>query len=375
MKRFTLHVRMTKKCNADCSYCSSWQEHPITYMETEQFKKSIDYIVDYVLPLYGFDGEEEAAISIQYVGGEIAIVPKKVLYPCVFYARNRFSEIFSNVTDGVQSNLIGSPKRINSIITLFGERVGTSVDSLGTSRTVARSPEKYREIFEKNIKLLNERRVIPGRIYVVDYQGLSRASYEFKRAEKEGYNLTFRPVFHGGRDVGAATPEELSLSLGEVFDNWVMKSNISVEPFHQLLNERLYEITNDERLAFRFGCPFQNDCAEVSLNLEPEGDLYVCLDMADSNQMRLGNAVKSDFDIDLWKRLNSRREHLDSSCKSCSYLKSCQGGCMSEAIHSTKSMYGKTELCGLWKTIFAKIDENIETHGIDKVKNWCLSIG
>jgi radical SAM protein with 4Fe4S-binding SPASM domain len=366
---------MTKKCNADCIYCSSWQEHPLSYMSVKEFKKSIDYIVDYLMPLYGFDGRDPAAISIQYVGGEIATVPKKVLYPCVFYARDRFGEVFSNVTDGVQSNLIGSERRINSLVTLFGQNIGTSVDTLGRSRTVARSPEKYREILEKNIKLLNERRVIPGRIYVVDNEGLSNAEYEFRRAEKESYNLTFRPVFHGGKDVGAATPEELSFCLGNIFDKWIMKSNISIEPFHQLLNERLHEKTQDERLVFRFGCPFQNECAEVSLNLEPEGDLYICLDMADSDQFPLGNAVKNEFDEDLWERLNNRRHHLDNSCKSCDYLNSCQGGCMSEAIHSTKSMYGKTELCGLWKTIFSKIDENIERYGTEKVINWCLKVG
>jgi len=375
MKRFTLHIRMTKKCNADCSYCSSWQHQPITYMGIQEFKDSIDYIIKDVLPLYGFDGVEESSISLQYVGGEIAIVPKKILYPCVFYARERFSSIFSSVTDGVQSNLIGSEKRINSISTLFGKRIGTSVDNLGHSRTVAGSPEKYREILEKNISLLNKRRIVPGRIFVVDGEGLKNVEYEISKANEGGYNLTLRPVFHGGREINVAPIEELCESFGKLFDDWVMKSNISIEPFHQLLNERLYEKTLDNDLAFRFGCPFQTDCATVSLNLEPDGDLFVCLDMADSNQNKLGNAINREFDSELWKKLNLRKEHLDSSCKSCAYLKSCQGGCMSEAIHSTKSIYGKTDLCPLWKTIFSKIDRVIDVEGVERVKNWCLSIG
>lgn len=343
-------------------------------MGVSEFKKSIDYIVDNVLPLYGFDGKEDSTISVQYVGGEIAIVPKKILYPCVFYAREKFSSLFNTVIDGVQSNLIGSEKRINSLSTLFGNRIGTSVDNRGKSRTVAGSPDKYREILEKNIQLLSKRRITPGRIFVVDKEGLDNAEFEFDKAVESSYNLTYRPVFHGGKDVSSASMDDLCLVMGNVFDKWVMKSHVSIEPFHQLLNERLFEKTKDPELAFRFGCPFQTDCASVSLNLEPDGDLYVCLDMADSDQNKLGNAINEDFDTTLWNQLNLRKQHLDKSCKSCSYLESCQGGCMSEAIHSSKSIYGKTELCPLWKTIFAKIDEVIESEGVDRVKKWCLSL-
>ena len=42
MERFTLHVRMTKHCNADCSYCSSWQEAPDQYMRTPDFARAVD---------------------------------------------------------------------------------------------------------------------------------------------------------------------------------------------------------------------------------------------------------------------------------------------------------------------------------------------
>ena len=42
----TLHIRLTKHCNADCSYCSSWQESPDARLTPEDLRKSIDFILD-----------------------------------------------------------------------------------------------------------------------------------------------------------------------------------------------------------------------------------------------------------------------------------------------------------------------------------------
>ena len=375
MDRFTLHVRMTKKCNADCSYCSSWQENPISYMSPKDFKSSIDFIVEEVLPLYGFKYNQNSAVSIQYVGGEIATLPKKILYESVFYARDKFATIFGRVRDGVQSNLIASERKVSYLATLFGNNMGTSVDTRGSVRTVAGSPEKYREILNKNLVFLKNRRNInPGRIFVVDNVGISNAVHEFDLANSGGYNLVYRPVFHGGKEVGAASIDDLISVFENIFDKWVLNSSISIEPFHQLLVERLREFDESENLQFHFGCPFQTDCANVSLDLEPDGELYVCLDMADSGQLPLGNAITREFNSELHSQLARRGEKLESDCYSCKWYNACHGGCMSEAIHSTGSMYGKTELCPLWKAIFSRIDASIEEHGVKTLVNWSNSI-
>ena len=41
----TLHIRLTKHCNADCSYCSSWQESPDARLTPADLRKSIDFIL------------------------------------------------------------------------------------------------------------------------------------------------------------------------------------------------------------------------------------------------------------------------------------------------------------------------------------------
>ncbi|MEM6499397.1 MAG: SPASM domain-containing protein [Pseudomonadota bacterium] len=376
MERFTLHMRMTKACNADCSYCSSWQEDPDRYMDAAAYAKAVDFIADEVLPLMGWRHGDGGHLSIQYVGGEIMLVPKGQLRRSVYYARDRFGSMFDVVTDGCQTNLIGSSDRIAALQTLFGHRLSTSVDNFGSQRTVKGSPALYRAMMNKSRKELKRRRGLNApAIFVVDAEGLPNAMAEYEIAEREGYDLTLRAVFHGGKEVGAATVPELAALYAEIFDAWALKGTVMVQPLYQLLTTRLSEIAKDEGLyQANFGCPFQKNCAFVSLNLDPNGDLYVCLDMADSDQFKLGNAVEGRFEREVWEGLANRRDHFDDKCRSCKWLASCQGGCMSEAVHHTGSPYGRTELCTVWESVFSHVDALIEREGVDAVAQWCREI-
>jgi len=376
MQRLTLHLRLTKKCNADCSYCSSWQEKALPYMQPEDFCQSIDFICDQVLPVMGLTGGVGSHASLQYTGGEILVVPRRALKECVLYGRNRLGQIFERVTDGCQSNLQGSDDRIAFLHTLFGPRISTSVDDFTDQRRIKNSAPAYRAQTEHGRAMLRKRRGLnPAVIYVVDGAGVPHALAQYQKAEADACDLTLRAVFHGGRAVGAATIPELIDAYGTIFDRWIRKGGIMVQPLYQLLTTRLATITGDSTLmAANFGCPFQKNCAQVSLDLEPNGDLFICLDMADSGQMKLGNAVERQFNQDIWRNLNRRQEHYDQKCQKCTWLAACQGGCMSEAIHHTGSPYGRTELCSLWTDLFTRIDRAIADHGQDTLVSWCQQL-
>jgi len=345
-------------------------------MRTADFARAVDFIADEVLPLMGWQQGQGGHLSIQYVGGEILLVPKSTLRQSVFYARDRFGAMFDVVTDGCQTNLIGKSDKIAGLQTLFGHRLSTSVDNFGTQRTVKGSPELYRAMLNKSRAELKRRRGLNApAIYVVDGAGVSHAMAELEIADREGYDLTYRAVFHGGRDVGAATIPELADLYVRLFDSWAMRGSSMIQPHYQLLTTRLAERAQDSSLyQANFGCPFQKNCAFVSLNLDPNGDLYVCLDMADSDQFRLGNAVAGVFERDVWDGLARRRDHFDDKCRACKFLNACQGGCMSEAVHHTGSPYGRTELCDVWLAVFDRIDDLIDREGIEAVARWCREI-
>jgi radical SAM additional 4Fe4S-binding domain len=367
-RHLTIHARLLKGCNADCSYCSSWEEDPAIRIAPEDFLKAIKFIVDEVVPVMGCGGAG-STVSVQYVGGEILLVPKAELREIVYGTRDILQGHFGTVIDGVQSNLIASERRILDLDTLFGGHIGTSVDGKGSQRTVAGSADAYRRIFERSRAILSTRRHRnPGAIFVVDKHGIPNLSDEIRAANAKNYPLVLRPVFSGGRDVDSATVPELVAAMTTAFDQWVMQSSASVEPFMHLLNKRLYA-----QSVVGGVCPFQRDCAQVSINIEPDGTLYTCLDMADSKQVPFGNALMGVFERETWAALAARRDNIDPKCQSCPWFEACQGGCMSEAIHHTGSIYGRSDLCAVWTALFKRIDAAIDLHGRQEVARWVSS--
>jgi radical SAM protein with 4Fe4S-binding SPASM domain len=364
----TLHVRLIKGCNADCSYCSSWEETPSERMSPDAYRQALIYIRDHVLPVMGASGPA-STLTIQYVGGEILLYPASDLSECVDIARRELAYDFGRIIDGVQSNLIASKRRVMELDRLFMGRIGTSVDGRGTQRTVKGNPEAYRKIVNANRDALKERRRNPGAIFVVDRQGLDNLGFEMMSASDKGHSLVLRPVFDGGRTVESASVSDLVSAFGTAFDQWVMKSRVPVEPFIHLLKKRLQPDSVVGSV-----CPFQRNCAEVSLDLEPDGTLYTCLDMADSKQVPLGNALSGTFDQKAYAMLMARKDNIDPRCKACPYFAACQGGCMSEAIHHTGSVYGRSDLCAVWTAIFKRIDQAIAFHGVEAMKQWVSDI-
>lgn len=370
MRRFTLHVRLTKRCNADCAYCSSFAAAPGSRMAADHFRAAVSWLSDELLPSLGVGGAG-AHLSIEYVGGEILTLPAAELRGHVMFARERFSSLFGTVRDGVQSNLISTPEKVAELDALFGGRVGTSVDRLGDQRTVAGSADRYREIRARSVaRIERRRRRPPGAIFVVDGPGLGHVLHEIDGADADNHSLVLRPVFDGGKQVDKADIAACVSVMGEGFDRWAMRSRVPVEPFYHLTASRLSVLRSGAVDGAIASCPFQRNCAEVSMDLEANGDLYVCLDMADSGQARLGNALSREFDRDLWETLRARKDHVDPKCRSCPWFASCQGGCMSQAIQDTGSVYGRPDLCALWTAIFGRVDALVADRGAEAVGEW-----
>ena len=47
---------------------------------------------------------------------------------------------------------------------------------------------------------------------------------------------------------------------------------------------------------------------------------------------------------------------------------------MSEGYHVSGSPFGKTGLCIVWKTVFAKIDTLVEREGVAAVSAWAAAL-
>ena len=362
----TLHVRLTKACNADCSYCSSWQESPDQRMSVEEFKKSIRYIHELLIKLR----LGTTHIEIQYLGGEILLIPQKELNEMVEYSRKYLRGHGYNVRDGVQTNMIGSEKRLQAMNMLFEGRIGTSIDSFSDNRTVNGSVEQYRVFFKARDAELS----IPGMgvpaIFTMDAKCYQYGLKEAQKANQEGRNLVVKGVFEGGRAVEIITKEAFSRVMLQILDDWFMNYGISIEPFNSMLKRYLQKKHGYYMGEVLQQCHFQADCASRSLDLEPNGDLYICQDLADKNIGLLGNTLTEEFDFKLWSTINERPDHLHETCLKCPYLAECQGGCMVDAFEAGLSYYDKTHNCLLWKDIYGYFHDKIDIIGHKSVHRW-----
>lgn len=372
METMTLHIRLTKACNADCSYCSSWQESPSVRMSPENFTRSLAFIWN----KWSQKGIHPEYLTIEYVGGEILLVPQRELEEMVNYARGFFKSKNVQMKDGVQSNLIGSPAKLQFLFALFQGRVGTSIDNTTDQRTIKGSRERYKVFFKESDSYFREENgvSVPG-VFTLDKNSLSGLTEELALAKKQSRNITIRPVFEGGLEsVHSLIPEELGEAMIASYDQWLLKSHVLLEPHRQLLTKWISLEEKKDSPDQNDICPFQNNCAKRSLSLEPNGDLFVCQELGDTGDYRLGNAVFEKWEDEAWEIVSKRPDNLHEDCRVCPYLAVCQGGCMMQSIQDGNGPYGKPNYCLSWKMFFGHVQESVNTHGVERIKAWLQKI-
>lgn len=342
-------------------------------MDADSFRRAAEYIVEVVGdPRFGWT-QPHGQIGIHYVGGEILTVPKLALRDIVMTGREVFSQHFADVTDGVQTNLIGPPARISNLQALFGKRISTSVDSFGSARTVKGSADLYRSTVAVSLNQLRRRNFTVPAIFVADTASLPNMHAEIELAEREGRSLRLRPVFQGGSQIRPAANDALASAFGIACRGWLMHGTVILEPFMQLLSLRLPQI-NGLVGEISSGCPFSNNCSRESLSLDADGSLHTCQDMCDAGLMPLGNALRKEFDWDAHALLASRNQRLPEDCRSCAWVDACRGGCTMEALSNSGRIDGKTPHCGVWKACFREIDAAVDEYGADAVAEWAREL-
>jgi len=336
-------------------------------MSFRDFRKSLMFIKPIIDNMHGSNVSDKT-ISIHYIGGEIILVPNKELEKMVLFARQLFSD-YKNVIDGVQSNLIAGAGKLDHLVKLFGHRIGTSEEFIGKSRTIKGSSELYQSVYKKSELHLAKKGVKAGVIYAVSKDSAYDVLLTYKKCSCNGQNFGLRPVFNGGMKHDKASDiSHLSNVYNKILDSWFMSGSVIVEPFYGFTKRMLDTKTSCT------GCPFQSNCTERSLDIEANGDIFICMDMADSRQYKLGNALRSEFNTDILKRLSKRKKAILEECGDCEFYMSCKGGCMSEAIHTYDSFTKKTPYCSLWKEIHAKIKHLICEYGTNNVREWMRSL-
>lgn len=231
---FVLHFRITKNCNANCSYCSSAMQTKLDSMTPEEARISAENTLKYWDDL----GVKPKYLTIEYVGGEVTMLPIEDLKALVLNVREVFVSKGIHVTDGVQSNLIAPKRKLDEVYKLFDGRIGTSIDNYTRQRKLGTSSTRYRKMLTSSLNHINkyDNKTLPA---VLTIDGVNKGFIldEYHLAERESRNIVVRPVFQGGSDIVLVSESELEKIYLELFESWFMKGNILLEPFNTLLKK------------------------------------------------------------------------------------------------------------------------------------------
>lgn len=368
---FSIHFRVTKRCNANCDYCSSAGKNMLKPMSLGDFKTSIDYLINNYLPkVTNLDG---CYITMNYLGGEVLTLKTSDFREAVLYARDAFRQAGAIFRDGMQSNLIASKTKIEQFRDLFGPNIGTSVDNFSGKRKIGDSPERYNKLMNANI--INVFSAHPPATFVLDDDSVHHLTKEYELSQLKKYDLTIRPIIKCGSNVDTGISNTNSQEMVKLFKEWHLKGTTRVEPFYNMMMKKISLALYGDNNSF-LGCHFQSNCIQNNVNIDPDGDIYLCNEMADGGNFLLGNTLTGSFSEDNFEKLNNRQWMLPFDCVTCEHIQSCRGGCMNSALENENSLYGKDALCGVWKEIFSFIDLKIDQNPnyLEDTQKWLLNL-
>jgi len=334
-------------------------------MSEPEFKKSIDYLVDEYLPSIGIKSGD--MVDLEYVGGEVSMLPTEEFKSCIDYARIRMNDAGYIFSDGAQSNFVGSEQKLIALWDKFDGNMTTSIDNFTEHRKLKGSADFYRQRFSENTEKVAKGKPIRS-VYVVDTQALEHAVKEAELAMKRGYAVGLYPAYEANNPVSMGDAKEMGRVLVDVMNSWVFKGSAPIEPLAHIL--RMCATEKLQERGCGDACPFAFGCAKRSVSVEPNGDLYVCMDMAETKKHKLGNAVEGEHDVRLIRKLGMRGIRLDGDCRECPYRNLCKGGCLNHALLDDDNYYGKSHFCEVWKALFERSFEIINEYGANEVFKW-----
>ncbi|MCG7870987.1 MAG: SPASM domain-containing protein [Candidatus Thiodiazotropha lotti] len=357
-----LHIRLTTACNAACTYCSCGPDEPVKHADlptVDQVISGAEWLLQKTMPK---GAERHQRIDLEVLGGEILLLPMDWLEACVRGLQDSISLLAREQTIGSQSNLIAGPKKITKLVEIFGTAIGTSTDNVQDYRQLAGSADNYREKNEAGTKLVADLSQMPGVVWTCTVGNEAQAITEYEIYAAQGRSLTIREVFQGANDVQGVDSDAFAEALIEVWNRWFLQGTTIVNPLYRTVQA----ILNTQPV----GCPWWRSCAGDSINMDGNGDIYLCQEMNDVGLGKIGNVFRKEWDDQAWNRLALRRARIDRNCLSCDVYDLCQGGCMMDAWSTSGDIYARPSMCPAWKRMFRTLRQDIDSRDRQEVIKW-----
>lgn len=325
----TIIVKGTNGCNLACRYCSLGEKKDFEFISKDFLKNLLTYSCEFA------KNREENAINFILHGGEPTLVDVNVYDECISYIKTKYSEL--NIKISMQSNGFLITDHFVEVIKKHDIHIGISIDGSEKIHDAERRTGSNQPSFmtvTSNIDKLLENRISVSCLMVLTQNALNEGFDYLFFFEERGLHLKINPLLNYGDVI---ENPELILNEGD-YANYLIDLykviiekdiDVLISPIDNIIRGIIHERGINE-------CSFRKECNKNFLCIDYKGCLYPCGKFSDMGEMCMGNINETTFNKveeflkeNLLERRNSK---LPNKCRSCQYLRLCNGGCSAEAM-------------------------------------------
>ena len=335
MKNRTIILRMTNKCNLNCTYCYDKKNKLKNEIEIEN---NIENVIKYILKL---NKDKNTTQKIILHGGEPLIVPIKVY-------ENFLDKLLLQLPKcrfSIQTNATLITEKHIKFFNKYNIHVGISLDGCNKEQNSCRIYKNGNSTFERVIKsmqILKSNSIKFGVIITLTKKHIGQEKNIYEFIKYNHIKCSIRPAFPV-KDLDNSlilSPQEYYEILKNLFNIWYddESNEINLTQIIDIADE-LFKVLEPE---YRVNCCSDcKNCFKNFISLDIAGNLYTCNRNYNINQFYYGNInditveeLNKKIDDIFKKRLNFL---LKSKCKNCQIYEYCYGGCPSSSynLHGT----------------------------------------
>ena len=342
----TFHVMIipTLNCPSNCKYC--WgSENKNEMMDLTVIDDICNWLEDF----------RDDKVHFTFHGGE----PLLAGYDFYEQALEKLSGLNNFEGFSLQSNIWLLNDDLIKLFKRYNVTVSTSIDGPKEINDYQRGEGYFDKTMTKFQKAKEMGLNINFVLTITDYsKNYSDELYDFFKSEQ--MNLKIHAALPSLRGDNA---DEWALNQekhGKLLIEWLDKYLYDLDKFSVMDLDHICKSTLRRRGTL---CTFA-DCIGTTFAVGFDGSIYPCYRFVGMDEYILGN-VKTNPNFDdlkkseSWKILEEFREYVDENCKSCRYVKYCEGGCPYNAIVAYKTTKAVDPQCSAYKMIFGEVSKRM----------------